>query len=366
MPRRSPPPATSPPTRRRRCTPASTSSLAASPTARCCPAPATRTSTARSSRRSSASSGPRSAASSAPAAAATTRSPRSCGCTCSITPARSRATSFVSSTPSSRRPSAHPDAIMPGRTHLQHAQPILLAHHLQAHGWPLVRDLERLRDWSVRAAVSPYGGGALAGSSLGLDPELIARELGLARPAENSLDGTAARDVVAEFAYIAAQIGIDLSRFAEDIIIWNTREFGFVRLDDGYSTGSSIMPQKKNPDIAELARGKAGRLVGNLTGPAHDAQGPPDRVQPRPAGGQGARLRLGHHARGRPPRVRRDGRDDALRHGAHGRARTAGLLARDGCRRLARQARHPVPRRARDLRPGRAAVRGARARTRTR
>ena len=161
---------------------------------------------------------------------------------------------------------AHPAAIMPGRTHLQHAQPILLAHHLQAHAWPLVRDLERLRDWSARASVSPYGGGALAGATLGLDPQLVANELGLARPAENSLDGTAARDVVAEFAFIAAMIGIDLSRFAEDIIIWNTREFGFVTLDDGYSTGSSIMPQKKNPDIAELARGKAGRLIGNLSG----------------------------------------------------------------------------------------------------
>lgn len=161
---------------------------------------------------------------------------------------------------------ANGDAIMPGRTHLQHAQPVLLAHHLQAHAWPLVRDLERLRDWSIRASVSPYGGGALAGSTLGLDPQLVARELGLARPAENSLDGTASRDVVAEFAFIAAMIGIDVSRFAEEIILWNTREFGFVTLDDGYSTGSSIMPQKKNPDIAELARGKAGRLIGNLTG----------------------------------------------------------------------------------------------------
>ncbi len=160
----------------------------------------------------------------------------------------------------------HPDAVMPGRTHLQHAQPILLAHHLQAHGWPLVRDLERLRDWSVRARVSPYGGGALAGSSLGLDPALVARELGLDGPAENSLDGTSARDVVAEFCYITAQVGIDLSRFAEDLIVWNTAEFGFVTLDDGHSTGSSIMPQKKNPDIAELARGKAGRVIGNLTG----------------------------------------------------------------------------------------------------
>lgn len=161
---------------------------------------------------------------------------------------------------------AHAGAIMPGRTHLQHAQPVLLAHHLQAHAWPLVRDLERLRDWSARASVSPYGGGALAGSTLGLDPQLVADRLGLARPSENSIDGTAARDVVAEFAFITAMIGIDLSRFAEEIILWNTREFGFVTLDDGYSTGSSIMPQKKNPDIAELARGKAGRLIGNLAG----------------------------------------------------------------------------------------------------
>ncbi|GAB2569002.1 argininosuccinate lyase [Leucobacter ruminantium] len=160
----------------------------------------------------------------------------------------------------------HPDAILPGRTHLQHAQPVLLAHQLAAHAWPIVRDLERLRDWSRRASASPYGGGALAGSSLGLDPRLVAAELGLGDPLENSIDGTAARDVVAEFAFICAQIGIDLSRLAEEIIIWNTKEFGFVRLHDGYSTGSSIMPQKKNPDIAELARGKSGRLIGNLTG----------------------------------------------------------------------------------------------------
>jgi argininosuccinate lyase len=161
---------------------------------------------------------------------------------------------------------AHPTAVMPGRTHLQHAQPVLLAHHLLAHCWPLVRDLERLADWDRRADVSPYGSGALAGSTLGLDPLLVARELGFARSSENSIDGTAARDVVAEFAFVAAQIGVDLSRFAEEIILWNTREFGFVTLDDGYSTGSSIMPQKKNPDIAELARGKAGRLIGNATG----------------------------------------------------------------------------------------------------
>lgn len=161
---------------------------------------------------------------------------------------------------------AHPGAILPGRTHLQHAQPVLLAHQLAAHAWPLVRDLERFADWRRRAARSPYGGGALAGSSLGLDPGLVARELGLGDPLENSIDGTAARDVVAEFAFICAQIGIDLSRLSEEIILWNTKEFGFVRLHDGFSTGSSIMPQKKNPDIAELARGKSGRLIGNLTG----------------------------------------------------------------------------------------------------
>jgi argininosuccinate lyase len=161
---------------------------------------------------------------------------------------------------------AHLDAVMPGRTHLQHAQPVLLAHHLMAHAWPLVRDLERLRDWRLRATESPYGAGAVAGGALGLDAAPIATELGLAQPMPNSIDATASRDVVAEFAYIAAQLGIDLSRLAEDIIIWNTREFGFVRLHDGYSTGSSIMPQKKNPDIAELARGKSGRLIGNLTG----------------------------------------------------------------------------------------------------
>ncbi|MFC7331294.1 argininosuccinate lyase [Marinactinospora rubrisoli] len=158
------------------------------------------------------------------------------------------------------------DVAMPGRTHLQHAQPVLLAHHLLAHAWPLIRDVERLRDWDRRADVSPYGSGALAGSSLGLDPEAVAADLGFSTSAENSIDGTAARDVVAEFAFVAAMIGVDLSRLAEEIILWSTKEFSFVTLDDAFATGSSIMPQKKNPDIAELARGKAGRLVGDLAG----------------------------------------------------------------------------------------------------
>ncbi|HWU24004.1 MAG TPA: argininosuccinate lyase, partial [Nocardioides sp.] len=158
-------------------------------------------------------------------------------------------------------------AIMPGRTHLQHAQPVLLSHHLLAHAWPLVRDAERIDDWRRRVeADSPYGSGALAGQSLGLDPELVARELGFSGSTANSIDGTAARDFVAEFAYVTAQIGIDVSRIAEEVILWATREFDFVTLHDSWSTGSSIMPQKKNPDISELARGKAGRLIGNLAG----------------------------------------------------------------------------------------------------
>src|SRR4051794_28178186 len=161
----------------------------------------------------------------------------------------------------------HLGAVMPGRTHLQHAQPVLLSHHLMAHAWPLLRDVARLADWDARvAAESPYGSGALAGSSLGLDPERVAADLGFTGSVANSIDGTAARDFVAEFAFVAAMIGVDVSRIAEEVILWATREFGFVTLDDAYSTGSSIMPQKKNPDISELARGKAGRLIGDLTG----------------------------------------------------------------------------------------------------
>nr|WP_225751358.1 argininosuccinate lyase [Pseudoclavibacter sp. Marseille-Q3772] len=156
--------------------------------------------------------------------------------------------------------------IMPGRTHLQHAQPVLLAHQLLAHAWPLIRDLQRLRDLRIRLDQSPYGSGALAGSTLGLDASAVAVELGFSAAVTNSIDGTAARDLAAEYAFVLAQIGIDISRLSEEIIVWNTKEFGFVTLDDAFSTGSSIMPQKKNPDIPELARGKAGRLLGNLTG----------------------------------------------------------------------------------------------------
>jgi argininosuccinate lyase len=160
----------------------------------------------------------------------------------------------------------HHGVAMPGRTHLQHAQPVLLSHHLLAHCWSLVRDVERLVDWDDRAAISPYGSGALAGSSLGLDPEQVARELGFVGSSENSIDATASRDVVAEFSFVAAMLAVDLSRIAEEVVLWATKEFSFVTLDDAFSTGSSIMPQKKNPDVAELTRGKAGRLIGDHTG----------------------------------------------------------------------------------------------------
>ncbi|MFJ8960687.1 argininosuccinate lyase [Lentzea sp. NPDC102401] len=160
----------------------------------------------------------------------------------------------------------HFGAVMPGRTHLQSAQPVLLSHHLLAHAHSLLRDVDRLHDWDKRAAFSPYGSGALAGSSLGLDPAKVAADLGFYAPVENSIDGTASRDFAAEIAFVLAMISVNLSRVAEEIIIWTTAEFRFAVLDDAWSTGSSIMPQKKNPDVAELARGKSGRLIGNLAG----------------------------------------------------------------------------------------------------
>ncbi|OFO16222.1 argininosuccinate lyase [Corynebacterium sp. HMSC22B11] len=161
---------------------------------------------------------------------------------------------------------AHPEAIMPGKTHSQAAQPILLAHSLLAHAQPLLRDIQRLQDLDKRLAVSPYGSGALAGSSLKLDPEAIAEELGFDSAADNSLDGTSSRDFASETAFVLAQIAVDMSRLAEEIIYWCTPEYGYVTLSDSWSTGSSIMPQKKNPDVPELVRGKTGRLIGNLSG----------------------------------------------------------------------------------------------------
>ena len=155
---------------------------------------------------------------------------------------------------------------LPGYTHLQRAQPVLLAHHLLAHAWALARDVDRLLATIDRLDVSPLGAGALAGSSLPLDPERTAELLGFARVFDNSLDAVADRDHVAEALFDLTLIGVHLSRIGEEWVLWTSEEFGFAKLDDGYATGSSMLPQKKNPDIAELARGKAGRLIGNLTG----------------------------------------------------------------------------------------------------
>ncbi|HVU74421.1 MAG TPA: argininosuccinate lyase [Mycobacteriales bacterium] len=160
----------------------------------------------------------------------------------------------------------HPLAPAPGLTHLQHAQPVLFAHHLLAHVQAFERDVDRIRDWDRRADVSPLGAGALAGSSLPLDPVAAATELGFSRSAANSMDAVSDRDFVAELLFACALLGVHLSRLGEEFVLWTTSEFGWVELDDAFATGSSIMPQKKNPDVAELARGKTGRLVGHLAG----------------------------------------------------------------------------------------------------
>ena len=158
------------------------------------------------------------------------------------------------------------ETYLPGYTHLQRAQPVLLAHHLLAHGWAIARDVDRLLATIDRLDVSPLGAGALAGSSLPIDPARNAEDLGFAGVFDNSLDAVSDRDFVAEAVFDLALVGIHLSRIGEEWVLWTSGEFGFAELDDGYATGSSMLPQKKNPDIAELARGKSGRLIGNLTG----------------------------------------------------------------------------------------------------
>jgi argininosuccinate lyase len=158
----------------------------------------------------------------------------------------------------------HIDTPAPGMTHVQHAQPVTFGHQLLAHVQALLRDLSRLKDWDARTAVSPLGSGALAGSSLPLDPVKVAKELGFDTAAANSMDAVADRDFAAEFLFVAALCGVHLSRLGEEVVLWTSQEFGWVELDDAFATGSSIMPQKKNADIAEIARGKAGRLIGGL------------------------------------------------------------------------------------------------------
>lgn len=157
------------------------------------------------------------------------------------------------------------ESYVSGFTHLQHAQPIVFGHELAKHAHALLRDVERLEQWWIRTNISSLGAGALAGSVLSANPEVSAKSLGFSSSAGNSIDAVSDRDFAAEFLFIAAMIGVHLSRIGEEWILWSSTEFGWATLDDAYSTGSSIMPQKKNPDVAELARGKSGRLVGNLT-----------------------------------------------------------------------------------------------------
>jgi len=161
---------------------------------------------------------------------------------------------------------AQPPVRMPGYTHVQRAQTILLSHHLRAHAWALLRDIDRFADTMKRIDVSPLGAGALAGSSLPLDPYMSAKTMGFSAVFANSLDAVSDRDFVAEILFDIALLGVHLSRIGEEWVLWTSEEFGFAVLDDAYATGSSMLPQKKNADIAELARGKAGRLIGNLTG----------------------------------------------------------------------------------------------------
>jgi argininosuccinate lyase len=158
----------------------------------------------------------------------------------------------------------HLHALAPGFTHLQPAQPVSFAHQLLAHAQGFVRDIERIQDWDRRAARSPLGAAALAGSAIAKQPDLSARELGYDGPCENSIDAVGSRDHVAEFLFVTAMLGVNLSRLAEEIFLWSTRQFRWIELDDAYATGSSIMPQKKNADIAELTRGRAARLIGGL------------------------------------------------------------------------------------------------------
>lgn len=158
------------------------------------------------------------------------------------------------------------ELVMPGYTHLQQGQPILAAHWALAHFWPLRRDLERVRGAGRAAAVLPLGSGALAGCPFPVDRQSLREELGFRALSENSVDAVSDRDWICDLLYAGAMVGIHLSRLGEDLVLFSSSEFGFIRLSDGFSTGSSLMPQKRNPDVAELARGKTGRLVGNLTG----------------------------------------------------------------------------------------------------
>ena len=185
-------------------------------------------------------------------------------------------------------PNAHRTVVLPGYTHLQRAQPVLLAHHLLAYHAMFGRDAERLAECGARVNVLPLGAGALAGTTLPIDRAYVARLLGFARVSENSLDTVADRDFVAEFLSVAAILGMHLSRLAEELVLWSSSEFGFVELPDAFATGSSMMPQKKNPDVPEIIRGKTGAVrvcTAILFALLTVLKGLPLTLQPRPSGG---------------------------------------------------------------------------------
>jgi argininosuccinate lyase len=196
--------------------------------------------------------------------------------------------------------------LMPGYTHLQRAQPIYFAHYLLGQLEALERDHERLRDARRRADVMPLGSGALAGSTIALDREAIAKALGFQRVTQNSVDAVSDRDFVADFLYSLTMIGIHLSRFSEDLIIWSTTEFGFIEFSDAFATGSSLMPQKKNPDMAELTRGKSRSAHWKSRNFARDLERFAQRLQSRPARRQGSALRFGRYCSGRARGFQRD------------------------------------------------------------
>ncbi len=191
-------------------------------------------------------------------------------------------------------------AAMPSYTHLQRAEPVLLAHWLLAYVEMILRDISRFEDCRARLNFCPLGSGAVAGATLPLDRTIAAAALGFTAPTANSMDATSDRDFALEFAQAASTLGVHLSRFAEELTLYSTAEFGFLDLPEEFSTGSSAMPQKKNPDLTELLRGKSGRLLGAATTLDHAAQGPAPRLQQRHAGNPGARLRSRRYARRHP------------------------------------------------------------------
>ena len=237
----------------------------------------------------------------------------------------------------------HADSAMPGTTHGRFAQPVTLGHHLLAHTWPLVRDLERFDQWAGRAVVSPLGAGALATSTLGLDPATTAHDLGFSRSFENSIDAVSDRDFVLEFLATTSICSVHLSRLAADLIRWTDPMLGWAELADEDATGSSMMPQKRNPDPAELARAKPARYRGGFRRPLRRVARAPARLPPRPARGQGTRVRCGRYARARARGARWDGGANSIRcrHDATGGLGSRSV--RDGCRGGPRAGRRAVP-----------------------